>query len=134
MNRFALPSALRHARPPAHATARSYRGGARAAEVSYRVPRASGVENESNMAFSGLHQLLYLVPELSSLLNSHDGATEFATAPVAAGASVPITAIVPTRLLAYWDEGWKDEAGEYTLRAGTSVDTLPFAATIHLAA
>jgi beta-glucosidase len=58
----------------------------------------------------------------------------FATATIAAGASEPITVNVPTRLLAYWDEGWKYEAGEYTLRVGTSVDTLPLAATIHLEA
>ncbi|ALV39823.1 glycosyl hydrolase [Pseudarthrobacter sulfonivorans] len=39
---------------------------------------------------------------------------------------------VPTRLLAYWDNGWTYEPGVYTLRIGTSVSELPLQATLEL--
>jgi beta-glucosidase len=39
---------------------------------------------------------------------------------------------VPTRLLAYWDNGWTYEPGEYTLHIGTSVTKLPQAVTLRL--
>ena len=32
---------------------------------------------------------------------------------------------VPTRLLAYWDNGWTYEPGNYTLRIGTRWPTCP---------
>ncbi|MFF1385285.1 hypothetical protein ACFVWT_17125 [Arthrobacter sp. NPDC058288] len=40
---------------------------------------------------------------------------------------------VPTRLLAYWDNGWAFEPGDYTLCIGTSVNELPLHATLKLA-
>jgi beta-glucosidase len=57
-----------------------------------------------------------------------------ASAPVRAGAGQTATAIldVPTRLLAYWEDGWTYEPGDYTLRIGTSVGSLPLAATATL--
>ncbi|PTT69967.1 glycoside hydrolase family 3 protein, partial [Arthrobacter sp. HMWF013] len=41
---------------------------------------------------------------------------------------------VPTRLLAYWDNGWTYEPGSYTLRIGTSVTNLPLKTTLTLSA
>lgn len=48
------------------------------------------------------------------------------SAPVWAAAGETVTAVmnVPTRLLAYWDEGWRYEPGVYALRVGTSVSDL----------
>jgi beta-glucosidase len=48
------------------------------------------------------------------------------SAPVWAAAGETVTAVmnVPTRLLAYWDEGWQYEPGSYSLRVGTSVSDL----------
>ena len=57
-----------------------------------------------------------------------------ASAPVRAAAGETVTAVldVPTRLLAYWDNGWTYEAGDYTLRIGTSVSDLPLETTLTL--
>ena len=44
---------------------------------------------------------------------------------LAAGESATVDVEVPTRLLAYWDDGWTYEPGAYTLRVGTSVVDLP---------
>ena len=57
-----------------------------------------------------------------------------ASAPVwaDAGRTTEVTLNVPTRLLAYWDNGWTYEPGEYVLRAGFSVTDLPTAATVVL--
>jgi beta-glucosidase len=57
-----------------------------------------------------------------------------ASAPVWAEAGQTVTAAVevPTRLLAYWDNGWTYEAGDYTLRIGTSVNELPLKTTLEL--
>jgi beta-glucosidase len=41
------------------------------------------------------------------------------------GETVTAELNVPTRLLAYWDNGWIYEPGDYTLRIGTSVTDLP---------
>jgi beta-glucosidase len=49
-----------------------------------------------------------------------------------AGETVVATVKVPTRLLAYWDEGWTYETGGYTLRIGTSVTNLPITQKIDL--
>ena len=49
-----------------------------------------------------------------------------------AGGTVVATVNVPTRLLAYWDEGWTYETGGYTLRIGTSVTNLPITHKIDL--
>jgi beta-glucosidase len=48
------------------------------------------------------------------------------SAPVWATAGETVTAVldIPTRLLAYWDEGWQYEPGGYALRVGTSVSDL----------
>jgi beta-glucosidase len=57
-----------------------------------------------------------------------------ASAPVRAAADETVTAVlaVPTRLLAYWDNRWTYEAGDYTLRIGTSVGELPLEIGIEL--
>jgi beta-glucosidase len=39
---------------------------------------------------------------------------------------------IPTRLLAYWDNGWTYEPGDYTLRIGTSVTDLPLMTRVRL--
>jgi len=39
---------------------------------------------------------------------------------------------VPTRLLAYWQDGWRYEPGAYQLRAGTSAVDLPLAVKVKL--
>jgi beta-glucosidase len=39
---------------------------------------------------------------------------------------------VPTRLLAYWQDGWRYEAGEYALLVGTSVTELPLETSVEL--
>ena len=59
-----------------------------------------------------------------------------ASAPVFAGAGETVTAVldVPTRLLAYWQDGWTYEPGKYTLRIGTSVGSLPLETTLTLGA
>ncbi|WP_254186107.1 beta-glucosidase family protein [Paenarthrobacter aromaticivorans] len=57
-----------------------------------------------------------------------------ASAPVWAGPGETVTATieVPTRLLAYWDEGWTYESGEYALRLGTSVTDLGITKKVQL--
>lgn len=57
-----------------------------------------------------------------------------ASIPVWAGPGETATAIlnVPTRLLAYWDNGWTFESGDYTLRIGTSVTELPLETVLTL--
>ncbi|MFJ6158610.1 beta-glucosidase [Pseudarthrobacter sp. NPDC092184] len=56
------------------------------------------------------------------------------SAPVRADAGETATAVlvVPTQLLAYWDNGWTYETGSYTLRIGTSVTDLPLEITLTL--
>jgi beta-glucosidase len=49
----------------------------------------------------------------------------FAAARVEGGATATVPVDVPTRLLAYWEDGWHYESGAYTLRVGTAVDALP---------
>jgi beta-glucosidase len=39
---------------------------------------------------------------------------------------------VPTRLLAYWQDGWRYEPGTYQLRVGTSAVDLPLTAKVEL--
>lgn len=57
-----------------------------------------------------------------------------ASAPVWAGPGETVTATieVPTRLLAYWDEGWTYESGVYALRLGTSVTDLGITKKVQL--
>ncbi|MET4591613.1 glycoside hydrolase family 3 C-terminal domain-containing protein [Arthrobacter sp. 754] len=59
-----------------------------------------------------------------------------ASTPVWAEPGETVTAVldVPTRLLAYWDNGWTYEPGDYNLRVGTSVTALPLEATLKLSA
>ncbi|MGM9470447.1 beta-glucosidase [Pseudarthrobacter sp. YS3] len=59
-----------------------------------------------------------------------------ASTPVWAEPGGTVTAVldVPTRLLAYWDNGWTYEPGDYTLRIGTSVTDLPLETTLTLSA
>ncbi|MEW9870869.1 beta-glucosidase [Arthrobacter sp. HS15c] len=58
-----------------------------------------------------------------------------ASTPVWAEPGETITTVlnVPTRLLAYWDNVWTYEPGDYTLRIGTSVIELPQAVKVRLA-
>jgi beta-glucosidase len=55
-----------------------------------------------------------------------------ASAPVWAepGHTVAATLEVPTRLLAYWDKGWRYEPGDYALLIGTSVTDLPITVSV----
>jgi beta-glucosidase len=57
-----------------------------------------------------------------------------ASAPVWAEPGQTFTAVidVPTRLLAYWDNGWTYEPGDYRLRIGTSVTELPLETVLTL--
>ena len=57
----------------------------------------------------------------------------FAPVWVPAGEKAQVQVSVPTRLLAYWQDGWRDEPGAYRLRVGTSVVDLPLAADVTLA-
>jgi beta-glucosidase len=50
-----------------------------------------------------------------------------------AGERAQVLLSVPTRLLAYWQGGWRYEPGAYQLRAGTSAADLPLAAKVELA-
>jgi beta-glucosidase len=56
----------------------------------------------------------------------------FAAARVPAGERTQVLLSVPTRLLAYWQDGWRYEPGTYQLRAGTSAVDLPLAAKVEL--
>jgi beta-glucosidase len=56
----------------------------------------------------------------------------FAPARVPAGDRARVLLDVPTRLLAYWQDGWRYEPGAYQLRAGTSAVDLPLTATVKL--
>jgi beta-glucosidase len=56
----------------------------------------------------------------------------FAPARVPAGQTARVAVSVPTRLLAYWADGWRYEPGGYLLRAGTSVVDLPAAVSVEL--
>ncbi len=56
----------------------------------------------------------------------------FAPARVPAGERAQVQVSVPTRLLAYWQDGWRYEPGAYQLRVGTSAVDLPLAAKVEL--
>jgi beta-glucosidase len=56
----------------------------------------------------------------------------FVPARVQAGQRTQVQVSVPTRLLAYWQAGWRYEPGGYQLRAGTSVVDLPLGAKVEL--
>ena len=58
----------------------------------------------------------------------------FAPTRVPAGEKAQVVLSVPTRLLAYWQDGWRYEPGTYQLRIGTSAIDLPLAAKIELTA
>jgi beta-glucosidase len=57
----------------------------------------------------------------------------FAPVRVAAGDRTEVLLAVPTRLLAYWQDGWRYEPGGYQLRVGTSAVDLPLTAKVELA-
>ena len=57
----------------------------------------------------------------------------YAPVRVPAGETATVTVRVPTRLLAYWEDGWRYEPGGHRLRVGTSAVELPLAATVELA-
>ena len=56
----------------------------------------------------------------------------FAPVRVPAGRTAQVQISVPTRLLAYWQDGWRYEPGAYQLRVGASVTDLPLAAKVEL--
>jgi beta-glucosidase len=56
----------------------------------------------------------------------------FAPARVPAGEKARLQIGVPTRLLAYWQDGWRYEPGGYRLRIGTSAVDLPLTAKVEL--
>ena len=56
----------------------------------------------------------------------------FAPVRVPAGETAQVQISVPTRLLAYWQDGWRYEPGAYQLRVGTSAVDLPLAAKVEL--
>ena len=56
----------------------------------------------------------------------------FAPARVPAGQKAQLQVSVPTRLLAYWQDGWRYEPGAYQLRVGTSAVDLPLTAKVEL--
>ena len=56
----------------------------------------------------------------------------FAPVRVPAGQTARVEVAVPTRLLAYWADGWQYEAGGYRLRIGTSAVDLPFDGLLEL--
>ena len=49
---------------------------------------------------------------------------------VPAGRTMRVEVAVPTRYLAYWDDGWQYEPGEYRLRIGTTAVDLPLDVTV----
>jgi beta-glucosidase len=57
----------------------------------------------------------------------------FAAVRVPAGQKAQVQVSVPTRLLAYWQDGWRYEPGSYQLRAGTSAVDLPMTVKVELA-
>ncbi|WP_155054447.1 glycoside hydrolase family 3 protein [Streptomyces blattellae] len=56
----------------------------------------------------------------------------FATVRVPAGGTTRVEVAVPTRMLAYWADGWQYEPGEYRFRVGTSAVELPLETTVAL--
>jgi beta-glucosidase len=58
------------------------------------------------------------------------------SAPVrlAAGQSAEVEVAVPTRYLAYWQDGWRYEPGAYRLRVGTTAVDLPLEASLTVSA
>jgi beta-glucosidase len=56
----------------------------------------------------------------------------FAPVRLQPGEEAEVVVEVPTRTLAYWEDGWQYEPGEYTLRVGTSADLLPLSTTVSL--
>jgi len=56
----------------------------------------------------------------------------FAPVRVPAGEKARVQVTVPTRLLAYWQDGWRYETGAYRLRVGTSAVDLPLSAEVEL--
>jgi beta-glucosidase len=56
----------------------------------------------------------------------------FAPVRVPAGQTAQVQIRVPTRLLAYWQDGWRYEPGAYQIRAGSCVTDLPLAAKVEL--
>jgi beta-glucosidase len=56
----------------------------------------------------------------------------FAPVRVPAGERAQVQVSVPTRLLAYWQDGWRYEPGVYQLRVGTCAVDLPLTAKVEL--
>jgi beta-glucosidase len=56
----------------------------------------------------------------------------FAPVRVPAGERAQVLLSVPTRRLAYWQDGWRYEPGAYQLKVGTSAVDLPLAAKLEL--
>jgi beta-glucosidase len=56
----------------------------------------------------------------------------FAAAEIDAGTTTTVSLTVPGQLLAYWQDEWQYEPGDYVLRVGTSVEELPLVATVEV--
>jgi beta-glucosidase len=56
----------------------------------------------------------------------------FAPVRLGAGERTSVILTVPSRLLAYWDGGWRYEEGRYNLEVGTSAVNLPFSVQVSL--
>jgi beta-glucosidase len=56
----------------------------------------------------------------------------FAPVRVSTGQTARVKVSVPTRLLAYWDDGWRYEPGAYQFRVGTSATDLPLTVKVDL--
>jgi beta-glucosidase len=56
----------------------------------------------------------------------------FAPVRVPAGATASVDITLPSRLLAYWEDGWQYESGTYGLHIGTSAVDLPLSFSVEL--
>jgi beta-glucosidase len=75
---------------------------------------------------------IYVEREESTVERPNRWLVGFAAVRLAAGERSAVAVDVSTRLLAYWDEGWRYETGTYLLKVGTSAAELPLRAEVTL--
>jgi beta-glucosidase len=75
---------------------------------------------------------IYVEREESTVERPNRWLVGFAAVRLAAGERSAVAVDVSTRLLAYWDEGWRYETGKYLLKVGTSAAELPLRAEVTL--
>jgi beta-glucosidase len=95
------------------------------------VPVTVGVENRSKRDGKQVVQV-YAERSDSAVDRPTRWLVGFAPVRVSAGEKATVQVDVPTRLLAYWHDGWQDEPGTYLLRVGTSAVDLPLQASLEL--